>query len=197
MIKQAQQDKINPYEIDKLSKIPSWLIILLLKFWAASAAVYFSLIGGISIGLDFSQWSEPSSVIEKLNQDEKIIIVLAVALALALNYIVKPIIRLMNNGNNDTYKFNMINGRGIIYLFVTFLYTFILSIILYFITLVLSYYGLVLDLFSTTGSVGIDPLTYGFCFILVDGIFVLLKDLIKRIISKIKYSKLKEDSNGI
>ena len=37
---------IDPYKVDKLSKIPSWLIILILKYWAAAAAVFFSVIAG-------------------------------------------------------------------------------------------------------------------------------------------------------
>ncbi len=44
----------NPYKVDKLSRIPSWLIILVLKYWAAAAAVFFMAVGGISIGFDFS-----------------------------------------------------------------------------------------------------------------------------------------------
>ena len=42
-------DGQKPYEVDKLSKFPSWLIFLLLKYWAAAAAVFFSVIGGLDI----------------------------------------------------------------------------------------------------------------------------------------------------
>ena len=81
MKKDKDVNNINPYEMDKLSKIPSWLIIIFLKYWAAAAAVYFGLIGGISIGLDFSNWGDPSNLAEKFAQDEIIIIILAFALA--------------------------------------------------------------------------------------------------------------------
>ena len=55
--KKAQDDieNLNPYQVDKLSKIPSWIIIAILKYWAAAAAVFFILIGGLDIGIDFSQ----------------------------------------------------------------------------------------------------------------------------------------------
>ena len=173
MKKEKDVNQINPYELDKLSKIPSWLIVILLKYWAAAAAVYFGLIGGISIGLDFSNWNDPTSIAEKLAQDEIVILILAFALCIVMNYIVKPIVRLMYNRRNNTYRYNMVNGKGFVFLFVTFFYTFILSIILYVITNLLSYYGLVLDLFGTTGSIGIDPFTYALCFLAVDSIFVL------------------------
>ena len=76
MSKDKDVNKINPYELDKLSKIPSWLIIILLKYWAAAAAVYFGLIGGISFGLDFSQWQDPTNLAEKFAQDEVLIVIL-------------------------------------------------------------------------------------------------------------------------
>ena len=34
------EEEFDPYKVDKLSKIPSWLIILVLKYWAAAAAVF-------------------------------------------------------------------------------------------------------------------------------------------------------------
>ena len=40
-VKDVSNEDINPYELDKLSKVPSWLIILILKYWAAAAAVFF------------------------------------------------------------------------------------------------------------------------------------------------------------
>ena len=186
-------NNINPYELDKLSKIPSWLIIIFLKYWAAAAAVYFGLIGGISIGLDFSNWDDPTNLADKFAQDEIIILILAFALCLVMNYIVKPIVRLMYNRRNNTYKLNMVNGKGFVFLFVTFFYTLILSILLYFITNILSYYGLVLDLFGTTGSVGIDPFTYALCFLAVDSIFVATKNGINGLINRIKYKRLLEE----
>ena len=91
------------------------------------------------------------------------------------------------------YKYNMVNGKGFVYLFITFFYTFTLSIILYFITNILSLYGLVIDLFGTTGSVGIDPFTYALCFLAVDAIFILCKNGLKKLIDRIKYKKLLEE----
>ena len=84
-------NNINPYELDKLSKIPSWLIIILLKYWAAAAAVYFGLIGGISFGLDISEWNDPANAAEKFAQDEIIIVILAFGLILLVDVITLPV----------------------------------------------------------------------------------------------------------
>jgi hypothetical protein len=182
-------NNINPYEVDKLSKIPSWLIVILLKYWAAAAAVYFSLIGGMELGLDFSQWEDSTDLALRFSQDITVIIVLAFALAIVLNYICKPIIRLMYNRRNNTYKFNMINSKGIVFFFITMLYTLLLSTILYIVTLFLSANGLVLDLFGTTANTGIEPFTYALCFIIIDGIFILAKNGIQLLIKKHRYKK--------
>ena len=37
------------YQNDKLSKIPSWIKIILLKYWVACAAFYFFVMGGAFI----------------------------------------------------------------------------------------------------------------------------------------------------
>ena len=41
MKKKEEFKGANPYETDKLAKIPSWIKILLLKYWAAAAAFFF------------------------------------------------------------------------------------------------------------------------------------------------------------
>lgn len=186
--KEKEIQDINPYEVDKLSKVPSWLVILILKYWAAAAAVYFTLIGGLSIGLDFTNWNVATTTAEQLAQDEYIIYILALGMGVILNYIVKPIVRLMYNRRNNTYKYNMVNGKGFLYLFVTFAYTFFLSIILYFITILLSANHLVLDPFGTSNNQGIDPFTYALCFIVVDFICLFIKNSIVSIYKRIKYN---------
>ncbi|MDE7095449.1 MAG: hypothetical protein K2O23_03075, partial [Anaeroplasmataceae bacterium] len=102
--------------LDKLSKVPSWLIILLLKYWAAAAAVFFSLIGGLSIGLDFSGETaeDPLSV---LSMSIVIIIILALFMGLFMNYMIRPIVNLMYSRKNNTHRYNMVNVKGILSLF--------------------------------------------------------------------------------
>lgn len=192
MNKNVKEDskKQNPYQLDKLSRIPSWLIILLLKYWAAAAAVFFSVIGGVDIGfnLDEVEMDPVNAFITSV----QLIIFIALFITLFINYIVRPFVRMMYNKRNNTYRYNMINIKGILSFVLCFGYHIILSVILYFITILLSKYGLVLDLFGTTGGIGIEPFTYAFCYIVVDFIFLFIKDAIWDYTIRLKYKKQME-----
>ena len=192
MNKNVKEDskKQNPYQLDKLSRIPSWLIILLLKYWAAAAAVFFSVIGGVDIGfnLDEVEMDPVNAFITSV----QLIIFIAVFITLFINYIVRPFVRMMYNKRINTYRYNMINIKGILSFVLCFGYHIILSVILYFITILLSKYGLVLDLFGTTGGIGIEPFTYAFCYIVVDFIFLFIKDAIWDYTIRLKYKKQME-----
>lgn len=172
--------------LDKVSKVPSWLVILLLKYWAAAAAVFFSVIS--SDILDFSQ-IENGNAGANLTISIIIILILGLFMGLFMNYMIRPIVRLMYSRVNNTYKYNMVNVKGIPSLFINLGYHFILSIILFFITIWLSEKGLVLDLFGTAEGSGIEPFTYALCYIIVDFIFLFLKNLIIDLHKRIKYNK--------
>ncbi|MDE5546731.1 MAG: hypothetical protein K2I88_04630 [Anaeroplasmataceae bacterium] len=178
----------KPSALDKLSKIPSWLIILLLKYWAAAAAVFFSLIGGLSIGLDFSETGNDS--LSVLSTDIVIIVILGLFMGLFMNYMIRPVVNMMYSRKNNTHRFNMVNIKGIVSLFANLGYHLIISIILFFITVfVLSPNGLVLDLFGTAGNAGIEPFTYALSYIFLDFVFLFIRNTIIDTIKRIKYNK--------
>lgn len=190
MKKNKKEDKIqeiDPYKLDKLSKVPSWVIIFFIKFWAAAAAVFFILIGGGDIGFDFT--GGDADYAEVLAQSVVIIIMIALFLALFQCYIVRPIVRLMYNRRNNTFRYNMINVKGFKSFLISFVYMLCLSFVLYIITVFLSTHGLVLDPFGTTKGQGIEPFTYGFCFLIVDSICLFIKNLIINIRTRIIYKK--------
>ena len=179
--------EIDPYKVDKLSRVPSWLIVLILKYWAAAAAVFFSVIGGGDIGITFDDVPEnPAQVFAEYVQT---IVIIALALALVTNYIVRPIVRLLYNRRNNTYKFNMVNFKGFKSFLVSLCYCLLISIVLFIVVVFLGYYGLVFDPFGTTGGVGIEPFSYGIYFIVVDALFVLVKNIIVMIYERVKYNK--------
>lgn len=184
-VKDVSNEDINPYELDKLSKVPSWLVILILKYWAAAAAVFFIAIGGIDIGFDFSQnqFTDYASIMA-----ESFILVVLIALftAIFINYIVRPLTRLMYNRRNNTFRYNMINMKGFKSFILALIYSFAITIILFFITMLLSYKGWVLNVFGRSDG-GIEPFTYALCFIVVDAIFLLIKNLIIMLYERIKY----------
>ena len=126
---ESQQEQQNVYKMGAFSKLPSWFVSLLLKYWAAAAAVFFSVIGGLDIGLDFS--STPEDRISQLAADISTIVVIGLVLALFMNYIVKPVVHMFNSSKDDTYKTLMVNQKGLLSFFIALGYNMLLSILLY------------------------------------------------------------------
>ena len=193
MKKEVQDiNDVDPYKVDKLSKIPSWLIVLILKYWAAAAAIYF-------IGMDtfIINWSESDSVklasdvdvmLYEISQAMILTILFGLFLAIFSNYIVRPFVRMMYNRRNNTYRYNMVNVRGFKSFLLSLLYNMPLSFLLTVIVVWMGYYGLVLDPFGTTGGTGVEPFSYALVYIIVDAFFVLIKDLIVNIYQRAKYN---------
>ncbi len=174
--------EINPYEVDKLARIPSWLKILLLKYWAAAAAC-FLLFGISELGVNVYSMGFDGTV--------KLVILLGLFMAVLMNYILRPIVRLMYNRRNNTYRWNMINMKGLKSFGVALIYNLIISIIICILIVeVLSPNHLVLDPFGTTEGVGIEPLTVGFLYMILDGIFLSTKNLIIMAYQRSKYYNL-------
>ena len=184
---------VDPYKVDKLSKVPSWLIVLILKYWAAAAAIYF-------IGMDtfIINWSEAdntklASDIDKIayeiSQTTILTILFGLFLAIFTNYIVRPFVRMMYNRRNNTYRYNMVNVRGFKSFLLSLLYNMPLSFLLTIIVVWMGYYGLVLDPFGTTGGTGVEPFSYALVYIIVDAFFVFIKDLIVYFHERAKYNR--------
>lgn len=193
MSKRVKVDEkdINPYKVDKLSKIPSWIILLILKYWAAAAAVFFMAIGGIGIGFDFSQGNltDPYAAMA-----DSIVLVIMIGLALALfnNYMIRPVVNLMYNRRNNTKIYNMVNFKGMKSFLIALPYYLSLSIVMFFVISFLSAKGLILDLFGTTKGIGIEPFSYALYFIILDYICLAIKYLIIYIYKRVKYKKQME-----
>lgn len=188
---ESQQEQQNVYKMGAFSKLPSWFVSLLLKYWAAAAAVFFSVIGGLDIGLDFS--STPEDRISQLAADVSTIVVIGLVLALFMNYIVKPVVHMFNSSKDDTYRTLMVNQKGLGSFFIALGYNMLLSILLYIITVFLGSKGLILNLFGGT-NYGIEPFTYGLCYLLVDLLFLTIKNLIVYAKIKAEYNtQMKED----
>lgn len=176
--------------VDKLSKIPSWIIILLLKYWAAAAAIFFSVIS--SDGLNLGDNKETTSG-QVFAVDIAIIVLIGLFLALFMNYIVRPSVRMMYNRKNKVYRYNMINVKGFLSFVLALGYNMILSIIIYFVVYFLGIHGLIFNPFGMT-NYGIEPFSYALYYIIVDFIFLFIKDAILDTIARVKY---KRESQGV
>ncbi len=194
MKKEVQDiNDVDPYKVDKLSKVPSWLIVLILKYWAAAAAIYF-------IGMDtfLINWSETENIqlasdVDKLlygiSQAMLLTILFGLFLAIFSNYIVRPFVRMMYNRRNNTYRYNMINVRGFKSFLLALLYNMPLSLVITIVVVWMGYFGLVLDPFGTTGGTGVEPFSYALVYVVIDAFCVLIKDIIVNLYERAKYKK--------
>lgn len=194
MKKEVQDiNDVDPYKVDKLSKVPSWLIVLILKYWAAAAAIYF-------IGMDtfIINWSESDSVklasdvdvmIYEISQAMILTILFGLFLSIFSNYIVRPFVRMMYSRRNNTFLYNMVNVKGFKSFLLSLLYNMPLSFLLTVVVVWMGYYRLVFDPFGTTGGTGIEPFSYALVYIIVDSVFVFIKDVIVNIDERAKYKR--------
>ena len=194
MKKEVQDiNDVDPYKVDRLSKVPSWLIVLILKYWAAAAAIYF-------IGMDtfIINWSESANIefvddLAKLAYEIRQTIILSILFGLFLaifsNYIVRPFVRMMYNRRNNTFRYNMVNVKGFKSFLLSLLYNMPLSFLLTIIVIWLGNHGLVLDPFGTTGGKGVEPFSYALVYIIVDTFCVFVKNVILNIHQRAKYKR--------
>lgn len=172
------QDSTNPYKTDFLSKIPSWLKILILKYWAAAAAVFFIGIGGPSLGLDWSLITEENASWMEIQLAITFYILMALFLALLMNYIVKMFAMMMNNSRDNTKRFLFVTRKGFLGFLFNLGYHFLLMIPIYFLTIVIAKYDLLPSIFGSDTSWGLEPFSMGLFYVAVDFVFVFVKNLI-------------------
>ena len=171
----------NPYEVDKLARVPSWIKILLLKYWAAAAAC-FLLMGAWELGLNVFNDSPDVTI--------RLVILLGLFLTVLMNYPIRVIIRLMYNRRNNTYKFNMINMKGLKTLPLALVYNMAIAILIFILNVnFLSKFHLVFDPFGTTDGTGIEPFTIALVYMLIDGICIIVKNIIVMIAQRVIYKK--------
>ena len=102
MKKEVQDiNDVDPYKVDKLSKVPSWLIVLILKYWAAAAAIYFigmdTIIINWSEAVDLEFADDLAKMAYEIKQALILTILFGLFLAIFSNYIVRPFVRMMYN----------------------------------------------------------------------------------------------------
>ncbi len=157
------KDQIKP---GKLDKIPSWIKIILLKYWVAGATFYFFGMGGAFL------WANGDND----RQTISLWLILGLGLGLMMEYVSKPIIRLMRTDFDDTYRFNLINLRGVKSLFLNLLYGFVNTMLTMALSVFLNRLHINLDVLNIADG-GAEPFLMGFLFLFVDFWFVFFKRL--------------------
>lgn len=170
---ELKKQELNPYANDKLAKIPSWIKILLLKIWAASAAFYL--------------FGSASNAIHN-NIEDVMFVFMGLGYTLFSDLIVKTIIRFMRNSRDDTFRFNAVNRKGIIGLLIQLVYCYGIMIPSALLYAVLAKYGIYINLFGLP-TTGFEPITFGIVVTIVDVIAIAIKNLGIYLHKKIKHNK--------
>lgn len=190
----------NPYKTDKLAKVPSWLKILLLKFWVAAATFFFFGVANELIDATSG------------NAADLYFVFISFGMGLMNEFITKNLVRYMKNSMDNTFHYNMVNKKGTLSLFLNIGYGFITVLPIMFISSFLASKGLILNLFGAEGLGGIEPITDGLIYIVVDFIYMVIKNgsiniykrfklkkdeaKINKIINNINNENNKEDNNN-
>ena len=138
--------------------------------------------------MDFNPYEE--SEVDNIETTVKLVILIGLFLAVFMNYGVRLVVRLMYNRRNNTYRYNMVNVKGLKSFFISIAYNMLMALIIYYVTVyILSPNGLVFDPFGTTGGIGIEPFTVGLIYLFFDAIFVLMKNLFVMLYQRYMYKK--------
>lgn len=172
------QDSTNPYKSDFLSKIPSWLKVLILKYWAAAAAVFFVGIGGQFLGLDWSKISETGSYWLAIEYGLRFFVLLVLFLALVMNYIVKFFTLMMHSSRDNCKRYLFVTRKGFLGFLLNLGYSLIVMIPIFMLTVFIAKYNLLPNLFGGNVEWGLEPFSMGLFYVVIDFIFVFFKNVI-------------------
>lgn len=167
--------EFNPYKLDRLSRIPTWIKAIFIKWWFAGMVCYL-----INMGL--------SSVIPN---DENRMLLTGVVLGIVVDVLVNPALRYFQSSDKEYNNYIMFP-----FPFKKF-WTFFTNIIYYIavqFAVLYSYMGLNMMIDAITGTtgnihVGVEPLLYGTFSVIIDMIFIGIKDLIVFLVRRAKEKK--------
>jgi hypothetical protein len=159
----------DPYKRDKLSFIPTWLKALFIKWWFAGAVCYFIVFG---IGNNMN--------------NENLMLLTGVVLGIVVDVLINPIFRMIESDKKEFNNYMMFPFPFKAYW--TFLTNIVYYVIVLFIVSIL--YGLVNEYIYN--NIGVEPLLFGTFSLIIDMVFIGIKDLIVHIVKRNKNTKNNE-----
>lgn len=166
--------QFDPYSVDKLSRIPTPIKALLIKWWFAGLVCYFIVMGLGSIGTTMSTLD--------------LLVLSGVVLGVIVDCMVNPILRMIQSDRNEMHSYMMFPFPFKAY------WTFITNIIYYVAVMVVvnyCYYGLnmLVQIGNSDGYVALEPLLFGAFCVIADMAFIGIKDLIVFLVKKGRKNK--------
>ena len=160
-------EEINQYKSKGLSKIPSWLKALFLKFWFNGAMCFFFLWG---LGNVIGGWD--------------IILVLALASGAVTDLLLNNIFRFIETSSKEYNKWMMFPQKKFWTLFANLGYAIVLVLLV-----VYTYNGINIMINgpeSDKVAVAVEPFLYGLLYLIYDLIFIGCRNLLGKIIKDAK-----------
>ena len=175
----GKQKKFDPYKTDFLGKVPAWIKAIFAKFWFAGAVCFFIMWG---IGL----------------HDEDAVLIMGIITGIIVDVLVNPLLRYMETKPKEYNAYMMFP-----FPFKQF-WTFFTNILYYIIVLFfvnLCYLGVneLINLIKGTQALyylGVEPLMFGAFTVIVDMVFIGIKDGIVALIRRLKKKKNEEIANA-
>lgn len=166
----SNNDKPDPYKIDKLAMIPTWIKAFFIKFWVAGAICYFFLwgIGNIDI-------------LDKL-------FIAAIATGIIMDLLVNPAMLYFESEKKEynPYILVPVPAKKIWSLLINIPISFIqIGIIFWIYTTINSIIINIKHLPSNSVPLTVEPLLFGLFYLIIDMICVVIKNLIIKIYKKI------------
>lgn len=165
--KKDQAQEFNPYSVDKLAKVPTWIKALFVKFWFAGAICYFCLWG---LG-------------NYINSQLDLVVLTGIVMGLITDLIINNAFLYFQSDKREyeKYMFITVSGKKIWPIFANI----ILGIIEQF--GVIGIYSLInSQIDNPSKMLGVEPILYGLFFVLIDMALISIKHLIQKLIKKIK-----------
>ncbi|HHX80318.1 MAG TPA: hypothetical protein GX692_04550 [Acholeplasmataceae bacterium] len=160
----------DPYKIDRLAKIPTFVKALFAKYWVAGAICYFGLWG---LGLFLS--------------DLDAVLFLGLFTGVITDLFVNTAFLYFESDKKEFHKYMMlpVASKKLWTLFVNVIYGILVTIAVAQIYIQINIIAIkVKDLPKGTITLGVEPLLYGLFFLLVDMFFISIKNLIVMIIKR-------------
>lgn len=180
-----KQKEFNPYKLDRLSRVPTWIKAFFIKFWFAGMVCYL-----VSFGL--------GSII---TNDENRLILTGVVLGIVVDVLVNPALRYFQTSDKEYSNYMMFPFP--FKKFWTFFTNIVYYIAVVFVVMYM-YQGLneLINVIKGVGAgttniaVGVEPLLYGVFCVLADMVFIGIKDLIVYLVKRGKNKNKPEDGQN-
>lgn len=163
--KNDQSQEFNPYSVDKLSKIPTWIKALFVKFWFAGAICYFCL------------WGLGNYISSQLD----LIILTGIITGLVTDIIINNAFLYFQSNKREfeKYMFITVSGKKIWPIFAN-----IILAIIEVLGVTLIYKIINQNIQNPSDMLGVEPILYGLFFVLIDMTLISIKNLIQKLIKQ-------------